>query len=71
MTLKHYIPTSIAIFATVILTARYFAVPAAPFALVLVLGETLIGLQMEDQRIGRFLEDLWSAVKFRPHDLRR
>ena len=66
MPLKHYIPISIGIFALVLLTARYYSVPSAPFALVLLVGETIIGLQLEDQRISRFLEDLVRALKSNP-----
>jgi len=63
MPLKHYIPISVGIFLLVILTARHYAVPIAPFALVLLVGETIIGLQVEDQKIYRFLEDLVQSLK--------
>ena len=66
MPLKHYIPISIGVFVLVILTARYYSIPIAPFALVLLVGETIIGLQMEDQRVSRFLEDLVRALKSHP-----
>jgi hypothetical protein len=61
--LKHYIPVSIGLFLGVILIARYFAVPIAPFAVVLLVGETIIGFQLEDQRVFRFLEDLFKSIK--------
>jgi len=64
--LKHYIPISIGVFALVLLTARYYSVPIAPFALVLLVGETIIGLQLEDQKVSRFLEDLVRALKANP-----
>jgi hypothetical protein len=43
--------------------------PIVPFALVLLVGETFIGLQLEDQRLSRFLEDLMRALKSgsKPH----
>ncbi len=63
MDLKHYIPMSIGVFAGVILIAQSFAVPIAPFAVVLLVGETLIGLQVEHQRVSRFLEDLFKSIK--------
>jgi hypothetical protein len=63
MPLKQYVPISVGVFILVILTARYFSVPIAPFALVLLVGETIIGLQLEDQRVSRFLEDLLRAMK--------
>jgi hypothetical protein len=43
--------------------ARYVSIPILPFALVLLVGETLIGLQLEDRKISRFLEDLRRAWK--------
>ena len=66
MPLKHYIPISIGAFVLVLLMARYYSLPFAPFALVLLLGETIIGLQLEDQRVSRFLEDLMRALKSNP-----
>jgi hypothetical protein len=63
MDLKHYVPISIGVFAAVILTTRLFGVPFAPFAFVLLVGETIIGLQLEDQRVSRFLENLAHAFK--------
>jgi len=63
MDLKHYVPISIGVFAAVILAARYFAVPPAPFVFILLVGETIIGLQLEDQKVFRFLENLASSLK--------
>jgi hypothetical protein len=69
MPLKHYIPISIGVFVLVSLAARYYSVPIAPFALVLLVGETIIGLQLEDQRISRLLEDIVRSFKsnLKPH----
>jgi len=69
MELKHYVPVSIGVFVAVILAARYFGVPFAPFALVLLVGETIIGLQLEDQKVFRFLENLGNAFKSTPRNL--
>ena len=63
MDLKHYVPISLGVFAAVILIARYFAVPVAPFALILLVGETIIGFQLEDRKVFRFLETLAHAFK--------
>ena len=63
MDLKRYVPISIGVFAAVILVARYFAVPVAPFALIVLVGETIIGFQLEDQKVFRFLETLAHAFK--------
>ena len=69
MPLKHYIPISVGVFVLVILAARYYSVPIAPFVLALLVGETIIGLQLEDQRVSRFLEDLVRSLKsnLKPH----
>jgi hypothetical protein len=69
MVLKYYVPISVGVFAALIAATRYLAVPFAPFAFVLLIGETIIGLQLEDQRVSRFLADLWSALKSGSHDL--
>jgi hypothetical protein len=63
MDLKHYVPISVGVFAAVILVARYFAVPVAPFAVILLVGETILGFQIEDQKVGRFVDDLVHALK--------
>ena len=66
MNLKQYVPVSIGIFAGAILLARFLGVPFAPFALVIVFGETIIGLQVENQRVLRFLEDVFRGFKTTP-----
>jgi hypothetical protein len=63
MDLKHYVPISIGVFAAVILLTRYFAVPPAPFLIILLVGETIIGFQLEDQKVFWFLETLANAFK--------
>ncbi len=63
MLLKHYIPISIAVFILVILAAHHYSVPIAPFALLLLVGETILGFQMEDQKLAQFLEDLVRSLK--------
>lgn len=66
MNLKEYVPISIGVFVAVVLMARYLGIPVAPWALVLILGETIIGLQVENQRVLHFLEDLFRAFKATP-----
>ncbi len=63
MDLKHYVPISIGVFIAVIVAAHYFAVPVAPFAIILLVGETILGFQLEDQKVGRFVENLLNALK--------
>jgi hypothetical protein len=59
MRLKHYFPISVAVFVMFILAAHYFSVPAAPFALILLTGETLLGFQLEDHKVPRMLRNLF------------
>ena len=63
MDLRHYVPISVGVFAALIVATRYFAVPFVPFAFVLLTGETIIGLQLEDQRVSRFLEDMVKSFR--------
>ena len=63
MELKYYVPVSIGVFAAVILLTRYLGVPPAPFVFILLVGETILGLQLEDQKVFRFLEDIAKALK--------
>ena len=63
MNLKYYVPISIGVFAAVVMAARHFGVPPAPFVFILLVGETILGLQMEDQKVFRFLEDVARAFK--------
>jgi len=58
MTLKHYFPISVAVFVLAVVAAHSFAVPVAPFALILLVGETLLGFQVEDHKAARFVGDL-------------
>lgn len=67
MRLKHYFPISVGIFLLVMLTARYFSVPFAPFAFILLVGETLLGFQMENHKVPRVLGDLLKPSKPSTH----
>ncbi|HML15600.1 MAG TPA: hypothetical protein VK419_01190 [Bryobacteraceae bacterium] len=61
MTLKQYVPISVAVLAVVVAGAMYFGVPALPFVLIILAGETLVGFQLEDGRVPRFLAELFHA----------
>jgi len=63
MALKHYVPVSVAVFLLVIAAAHRLSFPVAPFALIVLFGETLLGFQVEDGRVWHFLEGLWKPVK--------
>ncbi len=59
MTLRQYVPLSLAVFVLVYAGARSFNVPFAPFALILLAGETLLGFQVEDHRVPRFFKSIF------------
>ena len=61
MTLKKYFPISVAVFALVIGIPVYFHLPVAPFALILLAGETLLGFQVEDHKVPRTLKSIFTV----------
>jgi hypothetical protein len=63
MRLKYYFPISVGLFATVVAGAYYSHVPIAPLAIILLVGETLLGFQLEDHRVQRILSRLFRPVK--------
>ncbi|HXP88739.1 MAG TPA: hypothetical protein VN841_28720 [Bryobacteraceae bacterium] len=64
MTLKHYFPISVLVFALVIGAVRHFSIPVLPFAAILLAGETLLGFQLEDHRVPRVLRELFTVPKY-------
>lgn len=65
MKLRQYFPISVGVFALVVGTAYHFSVPIAPFAAILLAGETLLGFQLEDHKVPRALKQLFTPP--RPH----
>ena len=63
MSIKQYFPLSVGIFILVVAGAHYLAVPVVPFALILLVAETLIGFQLEDHKVPHALKDLFGAFK--------
>ncbi len=59
MTLKQYVPLSVAVLFCAAAGAAYFAVPALPFVVIILAGETLLGFQLEDGRVPRFLAEMF------------
>jgi hypothetical protein len=59
MTLKRYFPISVVVFVLVVGTAAWFRVPILPFAVILLVGETLMGFEMEDHKAAHFLKALF------------
>ena len=65
MSLKHYFPISVAVFILMIALVQRLALPVAPFALILLAGETMLGFQLEDHRVQRALKNFFTVPK--PH----
>lgn len=63
MTLRQYFPLSVGLFLLVVGAAHHFSVPVLPFALLVLFGETLLGFQVEDQKVLHSVEGLWKAMK--------
>ena len=63
MRLKHYVPISIGFFAMVVAATHYSPVPALPLAAILLVGETLLGFQLEDHKVPRLLSKLFRPPK--------
>ena len=63
MRIKYYFPLSVAIFAFVAGLAHHFVVPVAPFAVVLLAGETLLGFQLEDHKAARVVGEFLKPFK--------
>ena len=65
MTLRHYFPISVGVFLLVAAAAYHFSVPFTPFAAILLVGETLLGFQLEDHKVSKTLKSLFTPPK--PH----
>jgi len=63
MALKTYFPISIATLVLVVGAAFYYSVPILPFVLVLLAGETILGFELEDHKVPRFLSEVFKAPK--------
>ena len=59
MRLRYYFPISVAVFVLVVAAARYFSFPILPFAVILLVGETLLGFQVEDHKVPHALKSLF------------
>jgi len=59
--LRQYFPISVGIFALMIAADYYFGFRAAiaPMAVILLVGETIMGFQVEDHKVGRVLGNLF------------
>jgi hypothetical protein len=73
MTLKNYFLLSVAFFVLTVGALRHLPIPILPFVLILLIGETLLGFQVEDHKVGRLLVALFNVPKqhMPPSDARR
>jgi hypothetical protein len=55
MTLRNYFLLSVGIFVLAVAGLRYLPIPILPFVLIILIGETLLGFQVEDHKVGRLL----------------
>jgi hypothetical protein len=58
MTLRNYFLLSAGLFVLAVAALRYLPIPILPFVLILLVGETLLGFQVEDHKVGRMLSAL-------------
>jgi hypothetical protein len=63
MTLKQYFPLSVGLFIVLVLAIHYSPMPVAPFAILLLAAETLIGFELEDHRVPKLLHEVFRAPK--------
>ncbi len=63
MTLRNYFLLSVGIFVLAIAGLHYLPIPVLPFVLIILVGETLLGFQIEDHKVGRMLLRLFNAPK--------
>ena len=65
MSLKNYFLWSVGIFVLIVAGIDYLPIPVLPFAIILLVGETLLGFQVEDHRVPRLLGQLFGGAKRR------
>jgi hypothetical protein len=65
MSVKHYFPLALAVLVLAVALASLFSIPAAPFVVILLVGETLLGFQLEDHKVPRMLKQVLTPPK--PH----
>ena len=65
MTLKQYFPLSIAVLIGMIAIVRATSAPLAPFIIILLAAETLVGFELEDHKVPKLLHEIFRAPKDR------
>jgi len=63
MSLKNYFLLSVGIFVLAVAGIHYLPIPVMPFVVILLVGETLLGFQIEDHRVPRLLGQFFGGPK--------
>jgi hypothetical protein len=63
MTLKNYFLLSVGIFVLAVAALRHLPMPILPFVMILLVGETLLGFQVEHHKVRRLLLALFNVPK--------
>jgi hypothetical protein len=63
MKLKNYFPISVGVFLMLIGAVHFLTLPVLPFAVLILLGETLLGIQVENHKVQHWVDDLWKAIR--------
>jgi hypothetical protein len=63
MTLKQYFPLSIAVLIGMIAIVRETPAPLAPFIIILLAAETMVGFELEDHRVPKLLREVFRNPK--------
>ena len=61
MTVKTYFPISVAVFLLTGALTHHFSVPFAPFAMILLAGETLLAFQLEDHKVAKTIKRFFTS----------
>ncbi len=63
MTLKQYFPMSVIVFVAMVAFVHFTPAPVAPFAIILLAAETLIGFDLEDHKVPKLLREVFRTSK--------
>lgn len=65
MTIKQYFPLSVLVFVAVVVGIHYLPFPVAPFALILLVAETLVAFELEDHKVPKLLAEIFHSPERR------
>jgi hypothetical protein len=63
VTIRQFLPLSVAVIAALSIGAKETDVPAVPIAVIAIVAAILLLLQVEDHRLGNLLSDLIRALR--------